>query len=39
VDVASEIVALSSAKNQFSVNLATLKVANEIQKNTVDLIA
>lgn len=38
-DLASEIVDLSSAKNQFAVNLSTLKVADEIQKTTVDLIA
>jgi hypothetical protein len=38
VDLSAEIVALSSTKIQFSANLATLKVANEIQKETVDLV-
>jgi len=28
-----------SAKNQFSVQLATLKVADEVQKNSINLIA
>ncbi len=39
VDISAEIVALLSAKNQFSVAAATLKTANEVQKNAVDLIA
>lgn len=39
VDIASEIVALAAAKNVVSVNLATLKVADQIQKQTVDLMA
>lgn len=39
VDISSEIIALLSAKNQFSVAAATLKTANEVQKNVVDLIA
>lgn len=38
VDISAEVVALLSAKNQFSVAAATVKVANEVQKNTVDLI-
>jgi hypothetical protein len=37
VDIASEIIALSAAKNLFATNLSTLKVAGEIQKNTIDL--
>ncbi|MBI3474246.1 MAG: hypothetical protein HY010_00810 [Acidobacteria bacterium] len=39
VDLSAEIVALLSAKNQFSVELATLKVAAQVQKNSIDLIA
>ena len=37
VDIASEIVALSAAKNLFATNLGVLKVADEIQKNTIDI--
>ena len=37
VDLSAEVVALASAKVQFSANLATLSVANEIQKSTIDL--
>jgi hypothetical protein len=39
VDLSAEIVALMSAKNQTSLNLGTLKIADEIQKNTIDMIA
>ncbi len=39
VDLSAEMVALLSAKNQFSVEVATLKVAGEVQKNEVNLIA
>jgi flagellar basal body rod protein FlgC len=39
VDLSAEIVALMSAKNQFSANLSTLKTANQIQKNVLDLMA
>jgi hypothetical protein len=39
VDISAEIVALLAAKNQFSVAAATMKVANEVQKNEVDLTA
>ncbi len=39
VDISTEIVALLSAKNQVSLNLATLKLADEVQKNTIDLLA
>jgi len=39
VDISAEMVALLSAKNLFSVNLATLKVANEVQKNAIDVMA
>lgn len=39
VDLSAEMVALLSAKNQFSVEAATLKVADEVQKNAVNLIA
>lgn len=39
VSLSTEVVALLSAKNAFSANLATLKVADQIQKNVVDLLA
>jgi flagellar basal body rod protein FlgG len=39
VDLSAEMVALLSAKNQFSVEIATLKVADEVQKNAVNLLA
>ena len=39
VDLSEEVVALMSAKNQFSFNLKTLKTANEIQQSLIDLIA
>lgn len=39
VDLSAEIVALMSAKNQFSANLSTLKTADHIQKNALDLMA
>ncbi len=39
VDLSMEIVALMSAKNQFSANLSTLKTADQLQKNAIDLMA
>jgi flagellar hook protein FlgE len=39
VDLSTEILALLSAKNEFSANLTTLKLADEIQKNTINLLA
>lgn len=39
VDLSAEMVALLSAKNAFSVNIATLKVADEVQKSTIDILA
>ena len=39
VNPSAEVVALLSAKNQFSLNLATLKVVDETQKSAVDLLA
>jgi flagellar hook protein FlgE len=39
VDLSAEIVALMSAKNQFSADLSTLKTADQIQKNVLDLMA
>ncbi len=39
VDLSVEIVALMSAKTQFSANLSTLKTADQIQKNVIDLMA
>ena len=37
--LASETVALLSAKNVFSLDLKILKVASEVQKNLIDVIA
>ncbi len=37
VDLSAAVVALVSAKNQYSANLSTLKVADEIQKTSIDL--
>ena len=39
VDLSAEIVALMSAKTQFSANLSTLKTANQIQKSGLDVMA
>ena len=39
VDLSAVMVALLSAKNSFWANAATVKVAEEIQKTTVDLLA
>jgi flagellar hook protein FlgE len=39
VDLSAEIVALMSAKTQFSANLSTLKTANQIQKSALDVMA
>ena len=39
VDISAEMVALLSAKNLFSANLATLTVADKVQKHTIDLLA
>lgn len=39
VDLSAEIVALMSAKTQFSANLSTLKTANQLQKNVLDVMA
>lgn len=39
VSMSTEVIALMSAQNQASVNLSTLKVADEIQKSTIDVIA
>jgi hypothetical protein len=39
VDISAEMVALLSARNMFSVNLATLKVADEVQKSVIDILA
>lgn len=38
VDLSAEMVALLSARNQFSVQSATLKIANEVQRNEIDLL-
>ena len=39
VDLSAAMVALLSAKNSYSANVATVKVAEEIQKTNIDLIA
>jgi hypothetical protein len=39
VDLSGEMVALLSAKNEFSVNLQTLKIADEVPSNVIDLMA
>lgn len=39
VDLSVEMVALMSAANQFSVNLSTLKTAEQVQKKVIDLLA
>jgi flagellar hook protein FlgE len=39
VDLSAEIVALMSAKNQFSANLSTLKTADQIQQSLLDVTA
>jgi len=39
VDLSAEMVALMSAKNEFSVNLKTLETANEVQQSLIDVIA
>ena len=39
VDLSAQVIALLSAKNQFSANLATLKTSDEIQKNLIDIMA
>jgi flagellar basal body rod protein FlgC len=37
VSLSAEMVALMSAQNQFSANLATLKTADQMQKSLVDI--
>jgi hypothetical protein len=39
VDLSAEIVALMSAKTQFSASLSILKTADDIQKNALDVMA
>jgi len=39
VDLSAAVVALLSAKNSYSANVATVKTAEEIQKITIDLLA
>jgi hypothetical protein len=39
VSVASDMVALTSAQNQFSLSLATFEAGDEIEKNTIDTFA
>jgi len=39
VSLSAEAVALMSARNLYDANLATLKTANEMQKNVLDLMA
>jgi flagellar hook protein FlgE len=39
VDLSAEVVALMTAKNQFSAILGTLKTLDEVQKHAIDLMA
>ena len=39
VDLSAEMVALMSAQSAFEVNLATLKIADQMQKGLIDLTA
>jgi flagellar hook protein FlgE len=39
VDLSTEMVALMSAKTDFSVNLSLLKTVDQIQKDAIDLMA
>ena len=39
VSLSAEAVALTSARNLYQANIATLKTANELQKNVLDLMA
>jgi hypothetical protein len=39
VDVASQMVAMNSAEILLQLNLSTLKTADQIQKNAIDLLA
>jgi len=39
VDLSAEMVALMSAKNEFSLNLKTLETADEVQKSLIDVMA
>jgi len=39
VDLSAEMVALMSAQSAFDVNLATLKIADQMQKGLIDLTA
>jgi|HubBroStandDraft_3_1064219.scaffolds.fasta_scaffold1200140_2 flagellar hook protein FlgE len=39
VDLSAAVVALLSAKNLYSANIATVKTADEILKTSIDLIA
>jgi flagellar hook protein FlgE len=39
VDLSAEVVALMTAKNQFSAILGTLKTLDEVQRHAIDLMA
>ncbi len=39
VDLSAEVVALLSAKNQYSAGVSVLKLALDIQKNALDVLA
>jgi hypothetical protein len=39
VEMSQEMLALLASKNDFSMNVATLKIANQIQKQTISLLA
>jgi hypothetical protein len=38
VSLSADVLTLLAAKDQFSLNVATLKIANETQKSIIDLI-
>jgi len=38
-DLSQEMVSLLAAKNQFGANIDILKIADEMQKNTINLLA
>jgi len=38
-DLSAEVVALMSAKTQYSANLSTLRTADQLQKNVLDVMA
>jgi hypothetical protein len=39
VDISAQVIALSAAQNQTSVNLSALQAAGEIQQSSIDIMA